>query len=374
MANLRLAQLIADAGHTVEVITYPFGDAPPHPGVTVHRCRPFPSVKSVGIGFSPAKLLTDINLAFCAARVLSRQKFDCIHAVEEGVFIALLGRMTGTPVIYDMDSIMSYEIASSPLGKFPPATWLMRLMERWAIKRSSLVMTICDAMAQYVKQVDADKSIAVIPDIPVTPQSGGPNPDRARVQVPPWFLQSRQLIVYTGSLAGYQGMDLLVSAMPEIVSRNPEAALLVVGGDYKSIGRLTKLAESTKVASHILFLGKRPPEQVPDFLALADILVSPRRGGINPPGKLYTYMESGRPIVATSIPAHTAVLNKDTAVLVEPTLAGLADGICWALDHPGSVSLRAERARETVRGLTPEYQARLILDAYENLLRRNEHE
>lgn len=368
MANLRLARLLADAGHTVDVITYPFGDAPPHPGVTVHRCRPFLLVESVAIGFSPAKLLTDINLLSCASRVLRKGEFDCIHAVEEGVFIAaLLSRRTGVPVIYDMDSIMSCEIASSPLRWFPPATWMMRAMERWAIRRSALVMTICDAMAQYVRQAAPDKRVAVIPDVPVTPQTGGPDPARARAQVPSEFLRDRRLIVYTGSLAGYQGMDLLISAMPEVVARHPEAALLVVGGDDKSIARLTRQAESTKVVSHILFLGKRPPEQVPDFLVLADILVSPRRGGINPPGKIYTYMQSGRPIVATRIPAHTAVLDEDTAALTEPTSDGLADGICWALDNLGVMSVRAGRAREAVSGLTPEYQARLILEAYESI-------
>jgi glycosyltransferase involved in cell wall biosynthesis len=369
MANLSLAQLLSDAGHAVDVITYPFGSAPSHPGVSVHRCRRFPFVKSVGIGFSPAKLLTDINLASCAARLLRRTKFDCIHAVEEGVFIAAaLGRLTGTPVIYDMDSIMSHEIASSPVGRFAPAAWMMRRMERWAIKRSALVMTICDAMARYVKQVDPNKDVVVIPDIPVATSTGEPDPTRARAQVPPEFVEGRKIIVYTGSLAGYQGMDLLVSAMSEVASRHPEAVLLVVGGDDKSIDRLSKQAEAAGVMRHTRFLGNKPPEQVPDFLAMADVLVSPRRSGINPPGKIYTYMRSGRPIVATSIPAHTGVLDWGSAIYAEPSSGGLADGICWALDHPDKAAVRAERAREAVSELTPEYQARLILDAYERLL------
>lgn len=370
MANFRLAQILADAGHAVDVITYPFGTAPAHPGVDVHRCRPVPFIRSVGIGFSPAKLIMDMSLVGYTMNRFRHEKLDCIHAVEEGVFIgATLGWMTGTPVVYDMDSIMSQEIASSPLGRIKPLVWMVRAAERWAIRRSALVMTICEAMADYVRQVDSSKSIVVIPDVPVSSQTGGPDPERARVQLPADFVNGRKLIVYTGSLAGYQGMDLLVSAMPKVVGRNPEAALLVVGGDDKSIARLSKLAHKAGVVDRILFLGKRPPEQIPDFLALADILVSPRRGGINPPGKIYTYMQSGRPIVATRVPAHTAVLDWGTAMLINPTSAGIADGLCWVLDHPDRAQTRAIKAREWVSGLTPEYQAELVLEAYESLHR-----
>lgn len=353
----------------MDVITYPFGNAPDHPGVTVHRCRQFPFVRSVRIGFSAAKLLTDISLASCAMRLFRRTKYDCIHGVEEGVFIAVaLGRRSGAPVIYDMDSIMSSEIASGKLGRIPLVVKVVRAAERWAIRHSSLVMTICDAMAEYVRHVDRDANVVVIPDVPVSPGTGGPDPERARAQLPPGCLRDRKAIVYTGSLAAYQGMDMLVSAMPAVIARHPEAMLLVVGGDDESVDRLSRLADDKGVLNHILFLGKRPPEQVPDFLGLADVLVSPRRGGINPPGKLYSYMQSGRPIVATHIPAHLAVLDWTTAVLTEPIPTGIADGLCWALAHPEKVAARGEKAREVVSGLTPEYQAMRIREAYDSLL------
>ena len=364
MANLRLAQILADAGHEVDVITYPFGSAPPHPSVTVHRCRSVPLVRSVGIGFSPAKLLLDISLAVRAFHVLRSSKFDRIHAVEEGVFIgAALGRRTGTPVIYDMDSILSDEIGRTALRVLPPVMWMIRALERWAIRNSAVVLTICEGMADYVRTIDPAKDVAVVPDVPVSPSPGGPDADRARTWMPPEILDGRRIVMYAGSLAGYQGLELLISAMTRVT----EAVLVVVGGDDKGIERLSKLADAAGVMHNLVFVGKRPPEQVPDFLAAADILVSPRRGGINPPGKMYTYMQSGTPMVATNIPAHTAVLDSDTAVLVEPSPDGIADGILWALAHPGEAKSRAERAQNLVREMTPESQARAILGAYDRI-------
>ena len=354
MANLRLAQILANGGHSVDVITYPYGTAPDHPGIKIHRCRPLALIRSVGIGFSPAKLLMDFSLASLAVPLVRRSKFDCIHAVEEGVFIgAYISRRLSIPLVYDMDSIMSMEVP-------PPISWLVRRAERWAIRSSSLVMTICPAMSDYVRHVRPDVKVAVIPDIPLF--SGEPDAQRALAQLPESF-RSRKLVMYTGSLAKYQGLDLLISAMKRI----PESALVIVGGDDKGIQRLSHMADSIGMMDRVLFLGKKPPEQIPDFLAAADVLVSPRRAGINPPGKIYTYMKSGIPIVATDVPAHTAVLDPNTAILTQPTPGGVADGILWALSHSNECHEKASKARDSVIGMTPEWQAKQILAAYESL-------
>lgn len=358
LANLRLARILANGGHSVDVITYPFGAAEEHPGIKIHRCRPLALIRSVGIGFSPAKLLMDFSLSSLAFQLARKSGFDCVHGVEEGVFIgAVLKRRFGMKLVYDMDSIMSREVG-------PPLSWPIRMAERWAIRDSSLVMTISSDMSDYVRRVRPDAKVSVIPDIPLV--SRRPEPERAWAQLPESF-RSRKIIAYTGSLARYQGIDLLISAMKKVNAGIHQAALLIVGGDDKGIQRLSRVATSIGVMQCSLFVGKKPPEEVPDFLAAADVLVSPRRGGMNPPGKIYTYMQSGRPIVATDIPAHTAVLNGDTAILTPPTPDGIAEGISWALAHPEECCQKADQAREFVSGMTPEWQAQQILAAYQSL-------
>lgn len=364
LANLRLTQILADAGHEVTVLTYPFGADPTHPGIHVHRCRSLPIIRSVKIGFSPAKLLLDVNLFLAGFSLMRRRSFDCLHGVEEGGVIALLlSRMFGIPYLYDMDSVLSHEIAGCILGKIPAMVPLTRALETAVVRSSIAVVTISESMAEHVKSRFPSKAAFVVPDVPLPWPEGGTSPDRALSQIPPEY-SGRRLVTYTGSLASYQGLDLLLQAMAKVKLQVPDVLLVIVGGSAKDTQRLAKRAKAVGLIHHLLLMGKRPPEQVPDFLDAADLLVSPRRGGINPPAKIYTYMQSGKPIVATDIPAHTTVLDATSAILVPPTARGLADGILWALNHPEEARAKGSRAKEIVSTITPELQAVRVREAY----------
>ena len=67
----------------------------------------------------------------------------------------------------------------------------------------------------------------------------------------------------------------------------------------------------------MIFAGQRPAEEIPRFLDAADVLVSPRSTGTNTPLKIYQYLRSGRPIVATRLLTHTQVLDDEVAILTE---------------------------------------------------------
>jgi len=67
---------------------------------------------------------------------------------------------------------------------------------------------------------------------------------------------------------------------------------------------------------------------------LADVLISPRIIGSNTPLKIYTYLRSGKPIIATNLCTHTQVLNSTVAVLVHPEPAAMAKGILTVLHDP----------------------------------------
>src|SRR5258708_26475886 len=89
-----------------------------------------------------------------------------------------------------------------------------------------------------------------------------------------------------------------------------------------------------------------PQKEIPTSLAAADVLVSPRWQGINPPGKLLPYLASGRPAVATNPLVHTQLLTEKCAILTRPDAAGLAEGLIVALTDSARVSeLTAEAAR-----------------------------
>jgi glycosyltransferase involved in cell wall biosynthesis len=366
--NLRLTRVLADAGHSVDVLTYPLGTAPEHPGVKIFRCKPVPGVKTIKIGLSPAKIALDANLFALGLRLVRKNRYDCVHGIEEGAFMAvILAERAGIPAVYDMDSILSHEFTYSRLGMVPGFIPAIRSTERWALRRSSLVVTLSDAMADFVHRIVPGMDVAVMPDMPTPLPPGGPDSIRALAQMPIDRIHNRKLIMYCGSFAKYQGLELLVDALPAISEAEKNALLVILGGSSDEIKRLSSKAEQSGVINHLLFLGKKPPEQIPDFLAVADVLVSPRLGGMNVPAKIYTYMQSGTPIVATDIPAHTSVLSVNSAILTQPSADSLALGILQALNDRDGAELKAANAELKVESMKPEFYNRQLIEAYARL-------
>jgi glycosyltransferase involved in cell wall biosynthesis len=104
-----------------------------------------------------------------------------------------------------------------------------------------------------------------------------------------------------------------------------------------------------------VFAGKRHPSELQGLLALSDVVVSPRLEGENTPFKIYTYLSSGKPVVATRLRTHTQLLDDRLAFLVEATADGLAAGIRQALADRGEAAARARCARQLIER---EYSAR----------------
>ena len=85
---------------------------------------------------------------------------------------------------------------------------------------------------------------------------------------------------------------------------------------------------------------------MPTYLDAATILVSPRSTGTNTPLKIYQYLRSGRPIVATRLRTHTQVLDDQTAILADPTPEAFGAAMAGALDDPARAAAIGQRARE----------------------------
>jgi len=150
---------------------------------------------------------------------------------------------------------------------------------------------------------------------------------RARYAIGP----DRKLVLYTGSFVALQALDLLIAAIPKVVASVPEAMFLLVGGGDAEIAELRGQAERLGVAQHVLLERMQPQSCMPAYLGAADVLVSPRIQGINPPGKLLPYLASGRPVVATNTLVHNQILNERSAFLTTPDAAGIAAGLIAAL-------------------------------------------
>jgi glycosyltransferase involved in cell wall biosynthesis len=134
--------------------------------------------------------------------------------------------------------------------------------------------------------------------------------------------------------------------MALVQARRPDARLLLAGGKPDQVARARDEARAVGIGPVTIFAGERPAAEIPAYLLAADVLVSPRSRGTNTPLKIYQYLRSGRPIVATRLLTHTQVLGDQTAMLTGATAAEFADGIVALLDDPGRGATLGRQARE----------------------------
>jgi glycosyltransferase involved in cell wall biosynthesis len=134
--------------------------------------------------------------------------------------------------------------------------------------------------------------------------------------------------------------------MLRVVARRPDARLVLAGGRPDQIAAAQRNAAAAGLAGATIFAGQRPAEEIPAFLDAADVLVSPRSLGTNTPLKIYQYLRSGRPIVATRLLTHTQVLDDDVAILAEPTAESFGAAILAAIEDPDRARAVGGRARQ----------------------------
>ena len=183
------------------------------------------------------------------------------------------------------------------------------------------------------------------------PAAGASDAERQRVRTQLEIGGLNRLVMYTGSFVPVQSLDLLVRAIPSVVDRAPHARFALVGGHAAESAPLRRLACALRVEEYVRFVPAQPFGDMPSYLAAADVLVSPRVRGVNAPGKLMSYLQSGKPVVATNCPVHNQLLDSQRAFLTPPTPDGFAAGILQALEDPGLAAAIAAAAGEFVRAL-----------------------
>jgi glycosyltransferase involved in cell wall biosynthesis len=95
----------------------------------------------------------------------------------------------------------------------------------------------------------------------------------------------------------------------------------------------------------MVFTGQQPAKEIPGFVQAADLLVSPRIRGTNTPLKIYSYLRSGRPIVATNLLTHTQVLTPEIARLAAAEAAPFAEAMLELMAEPETRARLAAAAR-----------------------------
>jgi len=341
---------LLELGHTVDLVTYPFGHDVELPGLRVFRCVRPPLVHEVRIGPSLAKIPLDLALTFTALRRAFSERYDVVHSHEEGSFAGVvLAAMLRVPHLYDMHSSLPQQLTNFAFSRSKILQGMFAFMERFVIRRSKVVIVICQHLEDTVRSIDAAVPVVLIENAPGsgdTPVAGSGARVRRELDVP----LTAPMILYTGTFEAYQGLDLLFAAARLVLQRRPDARFVLAGGRPDQIERARAEAQRAGIESAVIFAGQRPADEIPAYLDAADALVSPRSTGTNTPLKIYQYLRSGRPIVATRLLTHTQVLDDNVAVLTEATPEAYAQGMLSTIEDPvygRAVGARALHLAET---------------------------
>jgi glycosyltransferase involved in cell wall biosynthesis len=298
--------------------------------------------------------------------MLMRRPYDVIHSHEEASILAmLLAGVFRINHLYDMHSSLPRQLHNYRYGR---AGWLVHLfgwLERRVIRSATAIITIDPELDSHVRQLNPAANTATIHNLPIQ-ATASLLPDKARQLRERLRLAGRPVLLYTGNFEPYQGLALLMDSAERLIPQHPELAIVLVGGDDDQVARWRQAAADRGLDDHFHFTGIVPIGEIPAYLEMAAILVSPRLDGTSVPLKLYTYLLSGKPLVATLTDGHTQVLTDEVAVLVEPEADALAAGIARLLSDPEL----ADRIGGQARHLAQEkYGFALYLESLDRIYR-----
>jgi glycosyltransferase involved in cell wall biosynthesis len=180
------------------------------------------------------------------------------------------------------------------------------------------------------------------------------------------------VILYAGTFEAYQGLDLLVDASSEVIRKHRNGRFLCLGGTRGQVTIIRTRTHERGVAEHFILPGTIPFKEVEHHFAIASVLVSPRVSGNNTPLKIYSYLRSGVPIVATNIRSHTQVLTAEVALLVEPQAECVAAGILRLLEDASLSRHLAQNALRLARECySPQAYHRKVAEVFSFLATRS---
>ena len=340
---------LADLGHEVDLVTYHLGEDKTFAGLNIHRIPKIFFIKKIKVGPSLAKIVLDFFLLCKSIRLLISNSYDVIFSHEEASwFGTALAKIKKIPHLYDMHSSLPQQLENFRFSRSKILKKIFCALERFVLRNSQSIIVICpDLLQKLEKELAAHKATLIENFLDFDPP--GYTPDRLKEERAKYASPKEKIVLYAGNFESYQGIPLLLEA--GALAGDPSVVYLLVGGIPSHVEEMKRKAAELEIADRVFFTGQVAPSEVPLFIAMADVLVSPRTAGTNTPLKIYSFLKSGKPVVATNLWTHSQVLNEKISVLAEPDPKSFARGILFALNDPEA----SERALSAKRLADKEY-------------------
>lgn len=336
----RIAEAMAHRGHEVHVATYHLGEALGNGPFQVHRIRDVPAYRRTDPGPTVRKLFQlDPMLAGLLRRLHDELRFDLVHAHHyEGLLVASYA-LRGTPIVYDAHTLLSGELPSYRLGL--PRQFVRAVaphLDRHLPRRADRTIAVSEAIRNTLVGLGASEPerLHVIPN----------GVEWQRSPVDHRLASDGRTVIFTGNLAPYQGMGLLLEAFAILHARRADVRLMIVTDS--SFAPFEALARRLGVRDAIELRRAAFPQQSA-LMAGATVAVNPRVRCDGIPQKLLNYMAAGMPI-ATFEGSAGPVRHEVTGLTVpDGDTAAMANAMERLLSDRELARRLGETAREQAR-------------------------
>ncbi|MBN2394357.1 MAG: glycosyltransferase family 4 protein [Anaerolineae bacterium] len=373
---LEEARALQAQGMQVRIVTYYLGRD--LPGLDIVRSAPTPWHSNYEVGSSRHKIVFDVLLSWKALWTALRWRPDIIHGhLHEGALIgSVLAKLLRVPLVFDFQGSLTGEMLDHNFLKKNSIVyyWWRRLEER-IVEMPDAIITSTVHSAQLLADVfKRTENVHPLPDsvnldflFPacITPEERQRR--RARLGIP----SDRQVVVYLGLLADYQGVPQMLEAAAFLRAQGEAVTFLVMG--FPRVEHYRHCAYNLGLTERdVIFTGKMPYEQIPAHLALGNVAVAPKISATEGSGKILNYMAMALPVVVYDTPVSREYLNN---LGLYATPVGDAEALAHALrailhDPAGAAALGVQLREHAGKHFSWSRTGRQLLRVYEKLWQR----
>jgi PEP-CTERM/exosortase A-associated glycosyltransferase len=285
-------------------------------------------------------------------QVVEVVKPDILHAHSpalNGVAALRVGKQYKLPVVYEVRAFWEDAAVDHGTSKEWGTRYrLTRRMETYVLKRANAITTICEGLrGDIIGRGVPEKKVTVIPnavDAERFSMNGQADPELQVLL----GTAGKTVLGFIGSFYAYEGLNLLLDAMPEVLKEIPNVRVLLVGGGPQE-HRLRERVQKLDLGEVVIFTGRVPHDTVQNYYKLVDVFVYPRLPmrltDLVTPLKPLEAMAQGRLVLASDVGGHRELIQPgvngelfragDAADLATAILGLLRNRDHWPSLHEG---------------------------------------
>ncbi len=252
-----------------------------------------------------------------AAHIAISSNYNVVHYrnVWDGLYLAQNKKRFGYKTLFEVNGLPSMELKYHYPSIEPDLLVKIKEQELATLHLSDAIICPSHVTKDYLSSLGVDRGrVTVIPN-GVSPSDFSPSPLPNRDGRVP-------VMLYIGTLADWQGLDVVVKALPHILEKQPLQLRIVGRGRSRQRKLLAKQIRKLGVEEHVIVQSAVPHHEVPGLIAESDICVAPL--GLNDrnvtqgacPIKVLEYMAAGRPLLASNMPIVRELVREDVDALL----------------------------------------------------------